>query len=148
MCTGITAGIVVANHQYEGDWWYMLMVARFLGLHGNVKVIVREGLRHIPLLGWLLQLVEYPFISSSWSHSRTNLLQLLRSFTADNFPVLLFQFPEGDRIDAKVRQQSINFAQKEKRPQLLHVLLPRTTGFNSCIEALRYVTTVSMERGS
>lgn len=38
---GITAGIVVANHQYEGDWWYMLMVARFLGLHGNVKIIVR-----------------------------------------------------------------------------------------------------------
>ena len=134
---GITTGIVVANHQYEGDWWLMLMVARFLGLQGNVKIIVREGLRHIPLLGWLLQLVEYPFISSSWSHSRTALLQLLRSFAADNFPVLLFQFPEGDRIDARVRQQSITFAQKERRPQLLHVLLPRTTGFNSCIEGLR-----------
>ena len=137
MPDGITAGIVVANHQYEGDWWFMLMVARFLGLHGNVKIIVREGLKRIPLLGWLLTLVEYPFISSSWSHSRTNLFQLLRSFTADNFPVLLFQFPEGDRIDAKVRQQSLTFAQKERRPQLLHVLLPRTTGFNSCIEALR-----------
>ena len=22
---GITAGIVVANHQYEGDWWFMLI---------------------------------------------------------------------------------------------------------------------------
>mgnify|MGYP002634677612 CR=1 FL=1 len=77
---GITAGIVVANHQYEGDWWFMLMVARFLGLHGNVKIIVREGLKRIPLLGWLVRLVEYPFISSSWSHSRTNLFGLLRSF--------------------------------------------------------------------
>ncbi|KAM3570795.1 hypothetical protein VYU27_007133, partial [Nannochloropsis oceanica] len=137
MPDGITAGIVVANHQYEGDWWFMLMVARFLGLHGNVKIIVREGLKKIPLLGWLVRLVEYPFISSSWSLSRTNLFGLLRSFNADDFPVLLFQFPEGDRIDAKVRQQSLAFAAKEQRPHLLHVLLPRTTGFNTCIEALR-----------
>lgn len=115
----------------------MLMVARFLGLHGNVKIIVREGLKKIPLLGWLLQLVEYPFISSSWSRCRMDLFSLLRSFTADNFPVLLFQFPEGDRIDANIRQQSLSFAEKERRPQLLHVLLPRTTGFNACIEALR-----------
>lgn len=36
---------MVANHQYEGDWWFMLMVARFLGLHGNVKIIVRDKRR-------------------------------------------------------------------------------------------------------
>lgn len=117
----------------------MLMVARYLGLHGNVKIIVREELKSVPLLGWILQLVEYPSITESWSRCRTDLLSLLRSFTADAFPVLLFQFPEGDRIDSNIRQQSMSFAQKERRPQLLHVLLPRTTGFNTCIEALRCV---------
>lgn len=78
-------------------------------------------------------------------HAGTPLLHLLRSFTCDGLPVLLFQFPEGDRIDARVRQQSLSFAQKERRPQLLHVLLPRTTGFNACIEGLRCV--VGLEGG-
>jgi 1-acyl-sn-glycerol-3-phosphate acyltransferase len=135
--SGVTTGIVVANHQHEGDWWFMLMVARYLGLHGNVKILVKEQLKSVPLLGWVLQLAEYPCIAESWSKCRTDLLSLLRSFTADAFPVLLFQFPEGDRIDSNIRQQSMSFAQKERRPQLLHVVLPRTTGFNTCIEALR-----------
>lgn len=137
MPDSISTGIVVANHQYEMDWWYMLMVTRLLGLHGNVKVVVKEELKQTPLLGWLLRLVEYPFIHSSWSRSRVELFGLLRSFTADSFPVLLFLFPEGDRIDLKTREKSIGFAQRERRPQLQHVLLPRTTGFHTCMDALR-----------
>ena len=91
-----------------------------------------------PPLLQLLQLVEYPFTSaSSWPKSRVELFSLLRSFTADSFPVLLFLFPEGGRIDSDIREKSVGFAQKENRPQLIHLLLPRTSGFNACLEALR-----------
>jgi len=51
--TGISTGIVVANHQYEADWWFMMLMARFLGLHGHLRIIVPESLRHVPILGWV-----------------------------------------------------------------------------------------------
>merc|ERR1712146_743719 len=114
------------------------MVLRFVGLHGNVKILVKDHLKQAPIIGWILRFLEYPMVQAdSWTKSRTRVTSTLRSFAVDKFPTLLFFFPEGDKINEDIREKSRQYAEREKRPTLTHVLLPRTTGFNTCIEAFR-----------
>lgn len=137
MLDGIGSGIIITNHQSELDWWAILMMARFVGLHGNIKVIVRESIKRVPLLGWFLQLAEFPFLGRSWVDYRSSLIAQFRSFAQEDFPTLFLIFPEGVQKDQRALQKSQEFAVREGRPQLNHLLLPHTTGFNACLEALR-----------
>ncbi|CAJ1969676.1 unnamed protein product [Cylindrotheca closterium] len=90
--------------------------------------------------------LEFPLLNGDdYITDRENLFQLLRSF-ADNdgaaAPVHLLLFPEGwslyneeNRKDVLAR--SNEFAKRERRPQLKHLLLPKTTGFNASLDSLR-----------
>ena len=91
--------------------------------------------------------LEFPLIDEEeYVSDRESLFKLLRSFTdrdgAGAAPVHFLLFPEGwslyngeDRNAVLAR--SNDFAKREGRPQLKHLLLPRTTGFNASISSLR-----------
>jgi hypothetical protein len=91
-------------------------------------------------------LLEFPILNDEdYISDREQLFQLLRSF-ADNYgtgaPVHLLFFPEGWSLHNGADRRSIlaksnAFAQREGRPQLKHLLLPRTRGFNASLECLR-----------
>ena len=90
--------------------------------------------------------LEFPLLNGEdYISDRENLFQLLRSFADRNeaaAPVHLLLFPEGWSLyngeDRKnVLARSNEFAKREKRPQLKHLLLPRTTGFNASLNSLR-----------
>lgn len=56
-----------------------------------------------------------------------------------NVPIQLLLFPEGWPIGQNRRsmiEKSIEFAKREGRPQLKHLLLPRTTGFYASLDSL------------
>ena len=108
----------------------------------EVPIAVRLG-GHI-----LHSLMEFPLLSAessqNWVKDRSDLLTLLRSFADDGAPapVHLLLYPEGwslqgetDRTAAMAK--SNEFAKREGRPQLKNLLLPRTKGFNACLESLR-----------
>lgn len=115
------------------------------GLSGDddeVPIGVRFG-GHI-----LHSLMEFPLLSAessqNWVKDRSDLLTLLRSFADDGAPapIHLLLYPEGwslqgetDRTAAMAK--SNEFAKREGRPQLKNLLLPRTKGFNACLESLR-----------
>lgn len=91
-------------------------------------------------------LLEFPLMNGEdYISNRENLFQLLRSFANRKgaaAPVHLLLFPEGwsvyngkDRKSVLARSQE--FAAREGRPQLKHLLLPRTTGFNASLDCLR-----------
>lgn len=113
-----------------------------LGEDDEVPIAVRLG-GHI-----LHSLMEFPLLSAessqNWVKDRSDLLTLLRSFADDGAPapVHLLLYPEGwslqgeaDRTAAMAK--SNEFAKREGRPQLKNLLLPRTKGFNACLESLR-----------
>ena len=90
--------------------------------------------------------LEFPLMNGEdYISDRENLFQLLRSFAERNgaaAPVHLLLFPEGwslhNGADRKsVLAKSNEFAKREGRPQLKHLLLPRTTGFNASLDSLR-----------
>jgi hypothetical protein len=90
--------------------------------------------------------LEFPLMNGEdYISERESLFQLLRSFAERNgaaAPVHLLLFPEGWSLhngeDRKaVLAKSNEFAKREARPQLKHLLLPRTTGFNATLDSLR-----------
>lgn len=90
-------------------------------------------------------LLDFPVLSNenNYIEDREDLFSLLKSFAETNgTPVHLLLFPEAwslhDTKDQKaVLAKSNEFAKREGRPQLKHLLLPRTTGFNASLESLR-----------
>ncbi len=91
-------------------------------------------------------LLDFPLMNGEdYISNRENMFQLLRSFTGRSgsaAPVHLLLFPEGWSVyngeDRKsVLARSNAFAKREGRPQLKHLLLPRTTGFNASLDSLR-----------
>ena len=95
---------------------------------------------------FLHNLLDFPMLSSEHTQNyitdRNQLFSLLRSFASNGSPapihLLLFPegWPEGD--DRKsMMTKSIEFAKREGRPQLQHLLLPRTTGFYASLDSLR-----------
>jgi hypothetical protein len=98
------------------------------------------------LAKFLHTFLEFPLMNGDdYISDRENLFQLLRSFAERNgapAPVHLLLFPEGwslhNGADRKsVLAKSNEFAKREARPQLKHLLLPRTTGFNASLDSLR-----------
>jgi len=90
--------------------------------------------------------LDFPLMNGEdYISNRENMFQLLRSFSdrsSAGAPVHLLLFPEGwsvykgeDRPSLLARSNA--FAKREGRPQLKHLLLPRTTGFNASLDSLR-----------
>jgi len=111
----------------------------------------------ISLCARLLRLfLDFPLLSGEnnkeYISDRGDLFQLLRSFAGSDgnaVPVHLLLFPEGwsihdhGSLDRKaLLAKSNDFAKREGRPQLKHLLLPRTTGFNASLESLREASPV------
>jgi hypothetical protein len=100
---------------------------------------------------FLNKFLDFPLLSSenaqNYVQERNELFSLLRSFasTSTTVPVHLLLFPEGcpegDDRRAMIAK-SIEFAKRDGRPQLKHLLLPRTTGFYASLESLREASTV------
>lgn len=97
---------------------------------------------------FLNKFLDYPLLSSAnnhnYIHDRNELFSLLRTFAADSFmmvPTHLLLFPEGMLLEGQDRKsmiaKSLEFAKREGRPQLKHLLLPRTTGFSASLDSLR-----------
>jgi len=102
-------------------------------------------------ISFLHILLEFPLLSSEHTQNyiadRNELFSLLRSFASAGAPapIHLLLFPEGwpsgdDR--KKMVAKSIEFAKREGRPQLKHLLLPRTTGFYASLDSLREASPV------
>mmetsp|Transcript_1935 Transcript_1935/g.5343 ORF Transcript_1935/g.5343 Transcript_1935/m.5343 type:complete len:556 (+) Transcript_1935:136-1803(+) len=100
----------------------------------------------LSLMARLLHLLlDFPLVNGDdYIADREHLFRLLRSFaTGATAPVHLLSFPEAWCVQSQVAaRQSIlaksnEFAQREGRPQLKHLLLPRIRGFNASLECLR-----------
>jgi hypothetical protein len=91
--------------------------------------------------------LDFPLINGEdYTSDREQLFTLLRSFAEPNeaqaAPVHLLFYPEGWSIHNGADRRAVlatsnKFAKREGKPQLKHLLLPRTRGFNASLECLR-----------
>eukprot|EP00547_Thalassionema_nitzschioides_P000265 CAMPEP_0194215064 /NCGR_PEP_ID=MMETSP0156-20130528/16576_1 /TAXON_ID=33649 /ORGANISM="Thalassionema nitzschioides, Strain L26-B" /LENGTH=442 /DNA_ID=CAMNT_0038943483 /DNA_START=340 /DNA_END=1668 /DNA_ORIENTATION=+ len=117
------------------------------GSNGNC----RKSSFFVSLAAQLLHtLLDFPVLSgeNNYVEEREDLFSLLKSFAeTQGTPVHLLLFPEGWSLHGTKDRKSVlaksnDFAKREGRPQLKQLLLPRTTGFNACLESLREASPV------
>ena len=107
----------IANHQMDTDWLYLWEVARAVGAHGNVKVVLLGDIANIPVMGWGIRLFEFVLLDRNNKADATRqIADAARSFAADGVPALFVLFPEGTVICDRMLAKSKSFARAHGRP--------------------------------
>jgi lysophosphatidic acid acyltransferase/lysophosphatidylinositol acyltransferase len=85
------------NHKYDVDWIAGWIICQRLGILKQSKIIGKQPLKLIPLIGWSWIFAESIFIRRVWESDRETLIKDLRKVLADypknwyfNVRVLLF----------------------------------------------------------
>ena len=77
------------------------------------------------------------FVRRQWSTDKQILRKALQNLSQQNTPFWLLIFPEGTVINASTHARCMDYAKvKGISPVPRHVLLPRTTGVQYCLEEL------------
>ncbi|KAI9344529.1 acyltransferase-domain-containing protein [Zopfochytrium polystomum] len=103
--------VIIANHQIYTDWCYFWVVAWANGAHGDLKIVLKEDLKWIPVLGWGMQFFEFIFLARKWSVDGPRLTNALSRSAASPSPLWLLLFPEG----TVVCDEAVEAARKYKK---------------------------------
>lgn len=134
--------------QIYTDWLYLWWVAyaNSPSSHGSVYIILKESLKHIPIIGPGMMFYGFIFMSRKMAVDRPRMahrLQMLRTEHVDPSgasycdPMWLLLFPEGTNSSNNGRVKSAKWAEKSGIKDTQHVLLPRSTGMYYCLSELK-----------
>lgn len=141
--------VLIANHQLYSDWLYLWWAAytNQPKMHGHIYIILKESLKHIPVIGWGMRFYGFIFMSRKLATDQLRISYRLRklnemplspfSATKGLDPVWLLLFPEGTNASKSGREKSSAWAQKLGIKDLMHTLLPRSSGSFLCLNELK-----------
>lgn len=129
--------IIIANHQVDADWWYIWQVAKLSQSAGNIKVVLKAQLKHVPIFGWGMQMMDFIFLKRDMTKDRAKIQRQMTEFSLDKFPFWLVIFPEGTTVHKEYVDKSQAFAKRTNRPCLQHTLLPRSGGLKVLLQAVK-----------
>ncbi|KAF3929714.1 hypothetical protein AA313_de0207575 [Arthrobotrys entomopaga] len=134
--------VFIANHQLYSDWLYIWWIAYSARMHGAIYIILKESLKWIPIVGWGMQFYGFIFLARKWDTDKKRFQHRLRQLAAkdrkpaDRLPMWLLIFPEGTNMCPNARAASQKYADKIGIKTPDHVLLPRVTGLQYCLQQL------------
>ncbi|KAL9140598.1 hypothetical protein ABFS82_14G047700 [Erythranthe guttata] len=129
--------LIITNHRTEVDWMYLWNFALRKGCLGYIKYVLKSSLMKLPIFGWGFHILEFIPVERNWELDESVMRQKLSTFTNRNDPLWLSVFPEGTDYTEQKCIKSQKFASENGLPVLKNVLLPKTRGFNVCLEILR-----------
>ncbi|EWC47699.1 hypothetical protein DRE_02899 [Drechslerella stenobrocha 248] len=134
--------IFVANHSLYSDWLYLWWIAYSSRMHGAIYIILKESLKWIPIIGWGMQFYGFIFLARKWETDQKRFQHRLQHLAArdrkpeDRSPMWLLIFPEGTNMCPSAKAASKKYAEKMGIKDNQHVLLPRITGLQYCLQQL------------
>ena len=133
---------LICNHRTRIDWIFAGWIyTSMIEISGEVKYVLKESLRSIPLFGWCMQILLYIFLTrkrmEDIPHLQTCILYLLNS----NPKTSIFLFPEGTDLSESTKKRSHQYAREKGLPCYQYVLHPKPTGFITCVEILQKLST-------
>lgn len=135
-----TKSVLIANHQVYADWWYAWCLTYFMDTHRDVCIVLKKGLKWIPIVGWGMQFFNFIFLARSWASDRTYLVKQLallgQRAQLHDTPLTFILYPEGTLVSRDTRPISKKYADKLGIPDMTHTLLPRSTGLHYSLRAL------------
>lgn len=105
-------------------------------MHGFLYIILKESLKYIPVLGFGMQMYGFIFMARNWQKDKSRMMYRLSKLRKSGDPMWLLIFPEGTNASDNGRIASAKYAKKIGIEDFKHVLLPRTTGLQFCLDQL------------
>ena len=127
--------IITANHQIYTDWVYIWYLFWTLNSETDIKIILKESLKKVPLFGQAMMLMKFVFLKRNWEQDREYLKDTLQSFKTK--PLKLLIFPEGTINNETGRRIEKKYTDRTGHSTMEHVLLPRSKGLFACVSDLR-----------
>eukprot|EP00090_Calanus_glacialis_P000224 TRINITY_DN10149_c0_g1_i1.p1 TRINITY_DN10149_c0_g1~~TRINITY_DN10149_c0_g1_i1.p1 ORF type:complete len:398 (-),score=86.22 TRINITY_DN10149_c0_g1_i1:165-1358(-) len=123
--------LIVLNHPTRTDWNFLWQGLFHAGPNHNTKIILKEQLRKIPGMGWVMAMSRFLYLKRTWSSDASILDCMLDYFSIirNEGGKQLVLFPEGTNITTISKGRSDAYAAKNNKPVYEYVLHPRTTGF-------------------
>jgi len=130
--------LVMSNHPSEADWLFFWSFANRWINAGRVRIVLKDIIGKAPGAGWVIENVDYLFLSRNWQKDKAKIYFTCNQLLQSSSKLLLFLFPEGTDFTPAKLQRSIKWANDNNIPYAYrHVLVPRTTGFQACLDVLR-----------
>ncbi|KAF5290045.1 hypothetical protein FQA39_LY14826 [Lamprigera yunnana] len=126
--------LLIMNHRTRTDWNF-LWPAVYHCTRGTckykypTKFVLKDIIRHIPGIGWIMQLACFLYIKRNWIHDRRKIDEYINYFCEICYKYSLLIFPEGTDFTETTKQNSNKYAKKHNLQMYEYVLHPRTTGF-------------------
>lgn len=140
--------VTISNHLSDFDWLFIWYAIKKLGYINNFFIVMKDSLRSIPIVGYVLEFFGSIFLSRESSNSKEGkksrdleaIEQQCKKRAALKIPFAPLLFPEGTYIYSEALTKS-----KDKYVELLqkdgmggknlyfpeHTLLPRIGGFGT-----------------
>ncbi|XP_017769201.1 PREDICTED: lysocardiolipin acyltransferase 1-like [Nicrophorus vespilloides] len=135
------SSLLVMNHRTRTDWNF-LWPAVYQATTGKgrfnhpTKFVLKDEIRHIPGVGWIMQLSCFLYIKRNWALDKIKLSCMIDYFCDSKHKFSLLIFPEGTDLTADTKRNSDKYADKHGLQKYDYVLHPRTTGFSFLAERL------------
>ncbi|CCW63921.1 unnamed protein product [Phytomonas sp. EM1] len=120
--------IILLNHHSRVDWLYFAIFLIRSRAFWTLRFILKNDLRHIPVMGWCMEVFGFMFLSRSWESDKAYLQNMINYNKTMNEACTLVIFPEGTDLSRSNIERSQAFARVKGMPTFHHVLNPRTTG--------------------
>lgn len=94
-------------------------------------------MKYIPILGWMLILVDMVMVTRNWMRDQAELKRVFGPLRELKLPIWLVTYCEGTRFTQKKCAESQQFCRARGKKQLDHVLYPRHKGFFTTLSQFR-----------
>ncbi|GAU99181.1 hypothetical protein RvY_10217 [Ramazzottius varieornatus] len=124
--------LYISNHQSTVDWVVADMLAVRQGNLGQMRYILKDGLRFLPLYGYYFYQHDCIYVRRSRKFNTDLMMRNLEDIMKRRKQTWMIIFPEGTRFNPnnpEALTSSQEYAKKEGLPALQHVLSPRTKAF-------------------
>lgn len=123
--------VVIINHHSRIDWLYVYILAARTAWVSNLRVVLKDDLRRVPLFGVCMQLFAFMFLSRSWVNDESYIQKMIESLKWLEDSSVIQIYPEGTDLAKSSVERSQNFAKAHDLPVFSYVLNPRTTGLTA-----------------
>ncbi|RVE54030.1 hypothetical protein evm_001433 [Chilo suppressalis] len=107
------------------------------GGKSKIKFVLKDELKTVPGLGWVMQLNYFLYIKRSWQEDQLNLTQFVDYYKKMGTSFRLILFPEGTDLSEQNKRRSEKYATANNLPIYNFVMHPRTTGWAELCARLR-----------
>ncbi|KAI1292490.1 1-acyl-sn-glycerol-3-phosphate acyltransferase delta [Halotydeus destructor] len=126
--------IILANHSFGLDWVWVTYFLERLGLFGVTKLVVKNSLKYLPVLGFSWYLSGCLFLARDFKKDAEYMKKTLSMSQGTN--IQFFLFPEGTRFSKDKLISSNRYAQENGLPKMKYHLQPKSRGLIQMLKHL------------